>query len=70
MQLNVIICDVTGTPFLGSGGEYVAYHIRRGDFQHKQTQWNAEKIIRSTARLIDNSKDRVLYISTDEGNQR
>jgi hypothetical protein len=56
--------------FVGSGGEYVAFHIRRGDFQHKQTQWDAEKILQSTLRLIDVPSSRTVYISTDEGNSR
>ena len=52
------------------GGDYVAYHVRRGDFQHKQTQWSADKILLATEKLIDRRSERVVYVSTDEGNAR
>jgi hypothetical protein len=55
--------------FVGGGSQYVAFHVRRGDFQHKFTQWPAQRILDSTEPLIPNRHERVLYISTDEMNQ-
>lgn len=49
--------------------KYVAYHIRRGDFQQTQTRLNAEEILQLTTHLVDDKKNRVLYISTDETNR-
>ena len=48
---------------------YYAFHIRRGDFQHKFTQLPAEEILRLTAHLVPDRADRILYISTDEKNR-
>ena len=54
----------------GSGGRYVAYHIRRGDFQHKNTQLSALQIIEATKHLFHGlvPSEHSVYISTDEPN--
>lgn len=53
-----------------SGGEpqYFAYHIRRGDFQQKQTRLSAEKILENTLPFLDMTAGHVVYIATDEKN--
>lgn len=49
--------------------EYAAYHIRRGDFQHKHTQISADEILSTTAHLFPAGRgDITLYIATDEKN--
>lgn len=49
---------------------YIAYHIRRGDFQQKHTRLEAQDILDSTLSLIPgNRKKWVVYISTDETNR-
>lgn len=53
----------------GDGVSYVAYHIRRGDFQQKHTRLSAERILELSYNLTDRKSERVLYISTDEGNR-
>jgi hypothetical protein len=45
---------------------YYAFHIRRGDFQYKETQLGAEKIWNNTRHLLDKSISNLIYISTDE----
>ena len=55
----------------GSEGRYAAFHIRRGDFQHKHTQWSAQQIIDATSHLLlahGHTRKQSVYISTDEGN--
>lgn len=47
---------------------YVAYHIRRGDFQQKHTRLACEDILKLTMHLIPNPKQRIVYIATDESN--
>lgn len=48
---------------------YVSFHIRRGDFQHKHTQLEAEEILRLTEPLVSNRGNKIAYISTDEKNR-
>ena len=49
---------------------YIAYHIRRGDFQQKHTRLEAQDILDLTLNLIPgNPKKWVVYISTDEKNR-
>lgn len=51
---------------------YIAYHIRRGDFQHKHTQLSANDILNATVHLIPTTFDRkklIVYIATDEKNE-
>ncbi len=47
---------------------FVAYHIRRGDFQHKQTQLTAATIVSNTRHLLPsaNLSHLTLYIAIDE----
>ena len=63
-------------PVVGNGNAlvpiprtYHAYHIRRGDFQHKWTRLSAEDILRQSVHLLDTTVSRLLYISTDEQNR-
>lgn len=49
--------------------DYVAFHIRRGDFQQKQTRLPAEKIVQLTNPLVPDHKQKIAYIATDEGNR-
>lgn len=49
--------------------QYVAFHIRRGDFQHKWVKIPAEEILALTEPLIPGTRsERVAYIATDEKN--
>ena len=48
---------------------YVAFHIRRGDFQQTQTRQSAEKIVEQTNALVPNRSTRIAYIATDESNR-
>lgn len=48
---------------------YVAFHIRRGDFQQTQTRRSAEKIVEQTNALVPNRSTRIAYIATDESNR-
>mmetsp|Transcript_23528 Transcript_23528/g.39199 ORF Transcript_23528/g.39199 Transcript_23528/m.39199 type:complete len:733 (+) Transcript_23528:13-2211(+) len=48
---------------------YVAFHIRRGDFQQKHTRLPAEKIVQLTRKLVPDAKKRIAYIATDERNR-
>ena len=49
--------------------KYVAFHIRRGDFQHKWVKISAEEILQLTEALIPGPRhERVAYIATDEQN--
>lgn len=48
---------------------YVAFHIRRGDFQQTQTRQSAEKIVEQTNTLVPNRSTRIAYIATDESNR-
>ena len=49
---------------------YVTFHIRRGDFQHKWVKIPAEEIIVNIKKenLIPNMHQRIAYIATDEKN--
>jgi hypothetical protein len=47
---------------------YVALHIRRGDFQYKQTRIEIDKLL-SNIRPLLGKPNRLLYIATDEKNQ-
>jgi hypothetical protein len=49
--------------------QYVAFHIRRGDFQQKHTRLPAEQIVELTNHLVKDKHKKVAYISTDEGNR-
>lgn len=48
---------------------YVAFHIRRGDFQQKHTRLPAEQIVSLTNHLVPDRHTKIAYISTDEGNR-
>ena len=51
-------------------GAYIAYHIRRGDFQQKHTRLAAEDIVRLTLPLVPgNASAWTAYIATDEKNR-
>jgi hypothetical protein len=45
---------------------YFAFHIRRGDFQYKETRLSAETIWENTRHLLDTSVSTLIYIATDE----
>lgn len=49
---------------------YVTFHIRRGDFQHKWVKIPAEEIIANVQKenLVQNMHQRIAYIATDEKN--
>jgi len=49
-------------------GNFVAFHIRRGDFQHKHVKLPANEILSLTSHLVPNPKERIAYIATDEKN--
>jgi hypothetical protein len=51
----------------GDGG-YVAFHIRRGDFQYKEMKLSAEAILANVKPFIP-AQTRVVYIATDERNK-
>jgi hypothetical protein len=57
-----------GTVLAPVAASYVAFHIRRGEFQQTHTRWEAAAIIGKVKHLIPDSKDRIVYISTDEHN--
>ncbi len=48
---------------------YIAFHIRRGDFQQKHTRLPAETIVSYTNHLVPDRAERIAYIATDEGNR-
>ena len=48
---------------------YFAFHIRRGDFQYKDTQIPAERIWANARPLLDPSISRLIYIATDESDR-
>jgi GDP-fucose protein O-fucosyltransferase len=55
---------------LALNNSYIAYHIRRGDFQQKQTRLEAADILNITLKLLPNNpEDWVVYIATDERNR-
>jgi len=60
---------------LTSGGDtnrdatYFAFHIRRGDFQYKDTRLPAEQIWANTKHLLNSSISTLIYIATDEKNK-
>lgn len=45
---------------------YFAFHIRRGDFQYKDTQISAERIWSNARPLLDPAVSNLIYIATDE----
>ena len=51
------------TPAL-AGRRYSAFHIRRGDFQHRKTQIGANHILQHTEALL--SPGQTIYVATDE----
>eukprot|EP00536_Pseudo-nitzschia_multiseries_P003175 jgi/Psemu1/236458/estExt_Genewise1.C_470075 len=50
----------------GKSREFVSFHIRRGDFQFKETRIGIEEIIENTQDLIPPNS--VIFIATDERN--
>jgi hypothetical protein len=52
---------------------YIAFHIRRGDFQQKHTRLPADEIVSLTNHLTGKTKEerksKIAYISTDEKNR-
>ena len=56
-------------PIAERAPKYVAFHIRRGDFQQKHTRLPAEQIVELTNHLVPDRKNRIAYIATDEGNR-
>ena len=49
--------------------QYVAFHVRRGDFQHKWVKISAEEILSLTEPLIPGSRsEKDAYVATDEKN--
>jgi hypothetical protein len=48
---------------------YFAFHIRRGDFQYKDTRLSAEELWDNTRHLLDPTVTTLIYIATDERNQ-
>jgi len=54
---------------LGGMGSYTALHIRRGDFQYKETRLGAEKLFHNLEPLLTRSGKKKLYFSTDEKNK-
>jgi hypothetical protein len=68
-DFNLLPLDYYYTPeILANKPKFVAFHIRRGDFQQKFTRLPAEKILSLTAHLIPHRKNTIAYISTDETN--
>ncbi|RYG65837.1 hypothetical protein EON64_11095, partial [archaeon] len=53
----------------GEQAQYIAFHIRRGDFQQKHTRLPAQDIEALTQHLVPDRAQRVLYIATDEKNR-
>eukprot|EP01035_Chromulina_nebulosa_P028048 gene28048-36960_t len=49
--------------------QYVAFHIRRGDFQQTHTRLPAEKIAHLSGPLVPDRSRRIAYIATDETNR-
>ncbi len=47
---------------------YFAYHIRRGDFQYKDTRLTAETLWENTKHLLNINITSLIYIATDETN--
>lgn len=48
------------------GATYFAFHVRRGDFQFKETRVSAESIWDTTKHLLDANRSTLIYIATDE----
>ena len=46
------------------GGHFDSFHVRRGDFQYKQTRVEATKIVERARDVIE--EGRVVYVGTDE----
>jgi hypothetical protein len=51
----------------GNGGVYDSFHIRRGDFQYKDTRVEADVIFKNTMDVLEFNS--TLYIATDERNK-
>ena len=45
---------------------YHAVHIRRGDFQYKETRLSGQQLFDNIKHLLDRKVTKILYISTDE----
>lgn len=45
---------------------YFAFHIRRGDFQYKETRISAEELWQNIGDKLDSRVTRLIYIATDE----
>jgi len=70
-SLNTVLVEQNSTFTKGDKsvrGKFVAFHIRRGDFQHKHVKLPADEILSLTSHLVPNSKERIAYIATDEKN--
>jgi hypothetical protein len=63
------LLELEGSPIELSEPMFIAFHIRRGDFQQKHTRLPAERIVELTNHLVPDRKDRIAYIATDEGNR-
>ena len=47
---------------------YIAYHIRRGDFQYKDMIISAKEVYANTKHLLHPNRTAIIYISTDHKN--
>jgi len=67
---EVSMDPITGGGNTNEGPTFFAYHIRRGDFQYKNTRLPAATILGATKHLLDaySNRTRLLYIATDERN--
>lgn len=63
------LLQLEGSPITTDNPKFVAFHIRRGDFQQKHTRLPAETIVSLTNHLVPDRKERIAYIATDEGNR-
>lgn len=52
----------------GNGGVYDSFHIRRGDFQYKDTRVEADVIFKNTQDVLEFNS--TLYIATDERDKK
>lgn len=56
--------------FVSMNSSYIAYHIRRGDFQQKHTRLESQDIVDQSMQLIPGDpKTWLVYIATDETNR-
>jgi hypothetical protein len=64
-----ILAKISASSIANAGPRYVAYHIRRGEFQQKHTRLEAAVILNNTWHLIPDKRDRIVYIATDESDR-